>query len=96
MMNVWEIIRTSTVYPRSQKVYNYLFTLPVTIAKNERCFHKLKLSRTYLRSTLHNERLFQLMLCAIEKDKLDGLNLHDLAKQSAKMKGTRTEISSND
>jgi len=75
MMNVWEIIRTSTGYPQAQKVYNYLLTLPVTIATNE--------------------RLFQLMLCAIEKDKLDGLDLHDLGKQWAKMKDTRIEIPSN-
>ena len=43
MMNVWERIHTSTGYPRAQNVYNYLLTLPVTIAKNERCFRKLKL-----------------------------------------------------
>jgi len=95
MMNVWEIIRTSTGYPQAQKVYNYLLTLPVTIATNERCFHKLKSIKTYLRSTMHNEQLFQLMLCAIEKDKLDGLDLHDLAKQWAKMKDRRIEIPSN-
>ncbi|CAF4492808.1 unnamed protein product [Rotaria sp. Silwood2] len=95
MMNVWEIIRASTGYPRAQKVYNYLLTLPVAIATNERCFHKLKLIKTYLRSAMHNERLFQLMLCAIEKDKLDGLDLHCLAKQWTKMKDRRIVIPSD-
>ena len=43
MMNVWEIVRTSTGYPRAQRVFNYLLTLSATIATNERYFHKLNL-----------------------------------------------------
>ena len=43
MINVWKIIRTNIGYPRAQKVFNYLLTLPVTIATNGRCVHKLKL-----------------------------------------------------
>ena len=35
MINIWEIIHTSTSYPRAQGVYNYLFAFPGTVATNE-------------------------------------------------------------
>ena len=41
---------------------------------------------------IDNEPLFQLMLCATEKDKLDALDSHNLARQWTKMMDRRIEI----
>ncbi|XP_050919588.1 uncharacterized protein LOC127137146 [Lathyrus oleraceus] len=45
-----------------------LLTIPVTVASAERSFSKLKLLKTYLRSTMSQERLNGLALIAIEND----------------------------
>ena len=41
-------------------------TIPVTVASAERSFSKLKLIKTYLRSSISQERLDGLVLLAIE------------------------------
>ncbi|CAM4852094.1 unnamed protein product [Rotaria magnacalcarata] len=90
--NVLKTIGTADVYPRAQKVLQYLLTIPISIASNERSFSKLKIVKNYLRTNMSDQRLFHLMLCAIEKDYLDELNLYDLAKDWAKMKDRRIEL----
>lgn len=42
-------------------------TLPVTVASAERSFRKLKLSKTYRRSTISQERLNGFVLMSISK-----------------------------
>ncbi|CAF4562876.1 unnamed protein product [Rotaria magnacalcarata] len=67
-------------------------TIPISIATNERSFSKLKIIKNYLRTNMADERLFHLMLCALEKDHLDQLNLNHLAKEWSKMKDRRIEL----
>ena len=43
-------------------------TLPVTVASAERSFSKLKIIKTYLRSTISQDRLDGLALLAIENE----------------------------
>lgn len=90
--NVLNAAQATGAYPRAQKVYQYLLTIPVSIASNERSFSKLKIIKNYLRTTMTDERLFHLMLCAIEKDHLDQINLNDLTKNWAKMKDRRIQL----
>ncbi|XP_028066479.1 zinc finger MYM-type protein 1-like [Camellia sinensis] len=52
-------------------VYRILLTIPVTMASGERSFLKLKLIKSYLRSTMSQERLNVLALLSIEKDMVD-------------------------
>jgi hypothetical protein len=90
--DVLNVVQATGAYPRAQRVYQYLLTIPVSIASNERSFSKLKIIKNYIRTTMSDERLFYLMLCAIEKDHLDELNLNDLAKSWAKMKHRRIQL----
>lgn len=44
------------IFPNLWIALRLLLTLPVTVASGERSFYKLKLIKTYLRSTMANER----------------------------------------
>lgn len=54
-----------------------LLTLPVTVASGERSFSALKLIKTYLRSTMSQERLSGLALISIEHKVRRSLDLED-------------------
>ncbi|XP_042400828.1 zinc finger MYM-type protein 1-like [Zingiber officinale] len=65
-------------YPNAYIAYRILLTIPVTVASAERSFSKLKLIKTYLRSTMSQERLNGLAMLSIEKkvvEKVDYANL---------------------
>ncbi|KAM5555524.1 zinc finger MYM-type protein 1-like [Rosa sericea] len=65
-------------YPNAWIAYRILLTIPVTVASAERSFSKLKLIKSYLRSTMSQERLSGLAMISIEKDiigKLDHVSL---------------------
>ncbi|XP_074352732.1 uncharacterized protein LOC141691879 [Apium graveolens] len=68
-------------YPNVWIAYRILLTIPVTVSYAERSFSKLKLIKSYLRSTMSQERLSGLAMLSIEKDmveKLDYVNLIDI------------------
>ncbi|XP_061993554.1 uncharacterized protein LOC133711445 [Rosa rugosa] len=65
-------------YPNAWIAYRILLTIPVTVASAERSFSKLKLIKSYLRSTMSQDRLNGLSMLSIEKnmgDKLDYDNI---------------------
>jgi len=55
-----------------------LLTLPVTVASGERSFSALKLIKSYLRSSMSQERLRGLALISIERNIRRSLNMEDL------------------
>lgn len=65
-------------YPNAWIAYRILLTIPITVAHAVRSFSKLALIKSYLRSTMSQERLSGLAMLSIEKDmvaKLDYTNL---------------------
>ncbi|XP_062085682.1 uncharacterized protein LOC133791782 [Humulus lupulus] len=65
-------------YPNASIAYRIFLTIPVTVAHAERSFSKLTLIKSYLCSTMSQERLSGLAMLSIEKDivaKLDYANL---------------------
>lgn len=56
------------------------FAIPVTSATAERTFSVLKRMKTYLRSSMSQERLNNVMMPHIYKELTDQLNLEDIAK----------------
>ncbi|XP_058211818.1 uncharacterized protein LOC131324004 [Rhododendron vialii] len=54
--------------------YRILLTIPVTVASAERSFSKLKLIKTYLRTTMSQEKLSGLAMISIENEYLDKLD----------------------
>ncbi|CAF4314787.1 unnamed protein product, partial [Rotaria sp. Silwood2] len=69
------------LYPKVSSVYNYILTLSITTAINERSFSKMKIIKNYLRVTLTNEKLEYLLLCSVEHDILDKLDVSKLTEQ---------------
>jgi hypothetical protein len=65
-------------YPNAIVAYRILLTIPVTVASAERSFSKLKLLKSYLRSTMTQERLNGLATIAIENDVLEKINYEDI------------------
>ncbi|XP_058733838.1 uncharacterized protein LOC131605508 [Vicia villosa] len=70
-------------FPNTVIAYRILLTIPVTVASAERSFSKLKLLKTYLRSTMSQERLNGLALIAVENDFLETLKYEELLDEFA-------------
>jgi len=51
-----------------------MLTIPVMVASAERSFSKLKLLKSYLRSTMTQERLNDLAMIALEGDLLEKID----------------------
>jgi len=64
-------------------------TLPVTVASAERSFSKLKLIKTYLRSTMCQVRLSSLGMLSIESQRLNDLNIDQIIDNFADAKSRR-------
>ena len=59
-------------------MYRILLTIPVTIAYAERSFSKLKLLKSYTRSTMKQERLNGLATISLENDILEKIKYEDI------------------
>jgi len=59
--------KLAEIYPNMWVALRISATLPVTVAAAERSFSKLKLIKTYLRSTMMQERLSGLAIISINK-----------------------------
>jgi hypothetical protein len=56
------------------KAFDYLLTIPVTVAIVERSFSKMKIVKIRLRTRMNDERLYSLLSCTLEKSILDELH----------------------
>jgi len=61
-------------------------TVAVSIASCERSFSKLRLIKSYLRSTMGDDRLSSLTILSIESDFVEKLNRDDIISDFASMK----------
>ena len=65
-----------------------MLTIPVSVsfASAEKSFSKLKIIKTYLRSTMSQQRLNKLTLLSIEKEMLNEINYDNLIDNFASQK----------
>ncbi|XP_045802280.1 zinc finger MYM-type protein 1-like [Trifolium pratense] len=72
--------------------YRIMLTIHVTVASAERSFSKLKLIKSYLRSTMSQQRLNGLALLAIEKEMLTEIDYNSLINDFASQKARKVNF----
>ncbi|KAI3737329.1 hypothetical protein L2E82_27327 [Cichorium intybus] len=88
-IDVLKYMKKVDCFPNAIIAYGILLTIPVTVASAERSFSKLKLLKSYLRSTMSQERLNGLAMIAIENDILDTINYEELIDNFASKNAKR-------
>ena len=87
-IQIMEFARIMDMFPNVLVAYKILLTIPVTVASAERSFSKLKLLKTYLRSTMTQERLNGLAILSIESEFFRNLDyrkiIEDFASRNAR------------
>jgi len=80
------------VYPNMWVALRIAVTIPVTVAAAERSFSKLKLMKTYLRSTMVQERLNGLALMSISREVSRQISYDDTIDDFAARKSRRVRF----
>ena len=79
-------------FPNLSVALRIMLTLPVSVASGERSFSKLKLIKTYLRSTMEQDRLVGLATISIESEIASTLDIKQLVSQFAKKKAQKVQF----
>lgn len=83
------VISIGSFAPNISIALRILLTLPVTVASGERSFSKLKLIKTYQRTTMTNDRLSGLAMIAIEHQVCQELDVEEIIKDFASAKARK-------
>ena len=70
-----------TLLSQVGRVLHLVLVMPATNATSERSFSALRRVKTYLRSTMGQERLNSLMLLHVHNERTDLLNLKQVANE---------------
>ncbi|XP_020270448.1 zinc finger MYM-type protein 1-like isoform X1 [Asparagus officinalis] len=85
-IEVLNYIKWLDSFPNTCIAYRVLLTIPVTVASAERSFSKLKLLKSYLRSTMLQDRLNDLAILSIENNMLESIEYKTLISNFATQK----------
>jgi len=77
-IDIFNYIKIINSFPNAYITYRIILTILVLVVSAERSFSKLKLIKSYLRSTMSQQRLNILALVSIEKDFLNKINYDNL------------------
>lgn len=84
--------RIQNPFPNAFIAYRILLTIPVTVASAERSFSRLKLIKTYLRSSMSQERLPSLAMLSIESDTTAKIDFDEIIDDFAGMKARKVQF----
>ena len=88
-INVLNYIKRLESFPDTCIAFKILLTIHIIVAFAERSFSKLKLIKSYLRSTILQERLSGLVILSIEKEMLVELECKNLISNFASQKARK-------
>ncbi|PRQ41931.1 putative HAT dimerization domain-containing protein [Rosa chinensis] len=87
-IQIMEFAKKMDMFPSVMVAYRILLTIPVTVASAERSFSKLKLLKSYLRTTMTQDRLNGLAMLTIERNMLANVDykkmIDDFASRNAR------------
>lgn len=78
LSEVLEFVESVGCYQNVSIAYRILLTIHVTVASAERSFSKLKLLKSYLRSSMSQKRLNGLTILCIEKNILEDIDFETI------------------
>ncbi|KAK8348298.1 hypothetical protein V6Z11_A06G074300 [Gossypium hirsutum] len=85
---ILEFVEYAYCYLNVSITYRIFLTVPMTVASSPRSFSKVNLIKTYLRSSMSQERLNGLTILSVEKDFLGnidvGIIINDFASQNTR------------
>ena len=82
-LEILELVKVADCYPIVSIAYRILLTMPMTIASAEISFSKLKLLKSYLRSSMSQEILNGLVILYIEKKMLENIDVDTIINDFA-------------
>ena len=88
-INVLNYIKRLESFPNACIAFRILLIIPIIVASAERSFSKLKLLKSYLRSTMLQERLSGLAILLIKKEMLAELECKNLISNFASQKARK-------
>ena len=88
-INVLNYVKRLESFPNACIAFRILLIIPVTIASAERSFSKLRLIKSYLRSTMSQEKLSGLAILSIENEILAELECKNLISNFASQKAKK-------
>ncbi|XP_062118646.1 uncharacterized protein LOC133832299 [Humulus lupulus] len=88
-IEILDYIKNIDSFPNAYIAYRILLVIPVTVALDERSFSKLKLIKSYLRSTMLQEQLSGLTMLSIKHNLLDKVEYNDLINKFASQKARK-------
>ena len=91
-IDILNYIKRLNSFPNTCIAYKILLTIHVTVAYAKRSFSKLKLIKSYLRSTMFQERLSELAILSIEKEMLEKLEYKNLVSQFASQNARKIDF----
>jgi len=80
-IEILKFLKRHDCFPNATIAYRVMLTIPVTVASAERSFSKLKLLKSYLRSTMTQERLNDLAMIALEGDLLEKIDYERIIEE---------------
>ena len=82
-IEILEFVKTENCYQNVSICYRIILTMLVIIASAERSFSKLKLLKSYLRSSMSQEILNSLIILCIEKNMLENIDVNTIINDFA-------------
>lgn len=92
ILNYLKEKKLEEVFPNMWVALRIAVTLPVTVASAERSFSKLKLLKTYLRSTMSQERLNGLALMSINQEVSSKISFDDTINEFVIRKSRQVKL----
>ncbi|XP_074337197.1 uncharacterized protein LOC141674387 [Apium graveolens] len=87
-LKILEFVKKMDMFPNVLVAYRVLLTIPITVASAEWSFSKLKLIKSYLQTSMSQDRLNGLALLSIEKKMLKNIDVEhiidDFASKNAR------------
>uniref|UniRef100_A0A8I7B0C9 HAT C-terminal dimerisation domain-containing protein n=1 Tax=Hordeum vulgare subsp. vulgare TaxID=112509 RepID=A0A8I7B0C9_HORVV len=90
-VEILNFLKRHDCFPNASIAYRVLLTIPVTVASAEKSFCKLKLLKSYMRTTMTQQRLNDLATIALESEVLEKIDYEDIiedfiSKNTARMR----------